>query len=94
MKKSASPPSSQSDLDSLSLEDALKELELIVNRMEDPSTPLEKAMEFYGRGMALSKHCSIRLAGFEQQVLLVQKAHTGELKTTPFPEGESPEGHE
>jgi exodeoxyribonuclease VII small subunit len=66
------------------LEDALKELEGIVQRLEDPSTALETAIQQYSRGMDLSRACAQRLAGLERQILLVQRGPQGEAVLEDF----------
>ncbi len=54
--------SSTSDIKSLSFEQALKELELIVNQLEKGQVELEKAIANYARGAALREHCEAKLA--------------------------------
>jgi exodeoxyribonuclease VII small subunit len=68
----------------INLEEALRELESIVTRLEDPSTTLEEAISQYSRGMELSKACAQRLAGLERQILLVQRGSNGEPTTVEF----------
>lgn len=50
------------DISSLSFEQALKELELIVSQLEKGQIELEKAIESYTRGSALRTHCEQKLS--------------------------------
>ena len=49
------------DLESLSFEQALAELEQIVARLESGQAPLEDSIRLYERGAALKAHCEKRL---------------------------------
>ncbi|MBA3813236.1 MAG: exodeoxyribonuclease VII small subunit [Alphaproteobacteria bacterium] len=48
-------------IESMSFEDALRELEAIVRRLEEGKTNLEDAMAAYERGAALRAHCEKKL---------------------------------
>jgi exodeoxyribonuclease VII small subunit len=52
---------SDSNVKDLNYEDALAELERIVNQLENDQLPLEKAMELFERGQNLVKRCEILL---------------------------------
>ncbi|WP_208588311.1 exodeoxyribonuclease VII small subunit [Gracilibacillus suaedae] len=52
----------------LSFEEALEQLESIVNKMEEGEVPLEKAMEYYAEGSKLSKICHDKLVSAEKQM--------------------------
>jgi exodeoxyribonuclease VII small subunit len=47
----------QSEVDDLSYEQALAELEEIVASLEANKLPLEESMKLYERGQALTRHC-------------------------------------
>jgi exodeoxyribonuclease VII small subunit len=49
------------DIQSLSFEQALAELEQIVARLESGQAPLEDSIRMYERGAALKSHCETRL---------------------------------
>ncbi|MGD9378627.1 MAG: exodeoxyribonuclease VII small subunit, partial [Methyloceanibacter sp.] len=49
--------SSNADIAKLSFEDALKELETIVDRLEKGDVELEASISIYERGEALRAHC-------------------------------------
>ena len=57
-------------VDELSYEEAMKELEGIVEALEDGQNPLEESIKLFERGQALVAHCSALL---EAAQLKVQK---------------------
>ncbi len=58
-------------------EDALAELERLVQRMEDGQLPLDQLLDNYRRGAELLESCRSRLAAIEEQVKVVED---GQLK--------------
>jgi len=52
----------------MSFEDAMKELEAVVNRLESGDVPLEDSIKLYERGAALKEHCQKKLAEAEEKV--------------------------
>ncbi|UFT97728.1 exodeoxyribonuclease VII small subunit [Radiobacillus kanasensis] len=64
-----------------SFEEAMTELEEIVEKLEEGDVPLEKAIEYYQDGMMLSKLCSEKLTKVEQQMEQIMNEH-GEFE--PF----------
>lgn len=64
-----------------SFEEALRELEEIVGKLEEGDVPLEKAIEYFKEGMSLSKLCHTKLQTVEKQMDLILK-EDGEL--APF----------
>lgn len=62
------------DIDTLSFEQALAELEQIVTRLESGQAPLEDSIRLYERGAALKGHCERRL---DQARLRVEKIVMG-----------------
>ena len=58
----------QPDVSGLSFEQALKELEGIVTRLEQGSVPLEESIAIYERGDALRAHCDKLLKAAEARV--------------------------
>lgn len=64
-----------------SFEDAMKELEQIVAKLEEGDVPLEKAIEYFQEGMSLSKLCHTKLQTVEKQMDSILK-EDGEL--APF----------
>lgn len=62
----------------LSFEDALAQLQTIVDALENADLPLEEAVKKYEEGMALSKHCHGLLEDAEQVLTKVLKNHKEE----------------
>ena len=66
----ASAKKSEKPVEELSYEDALAELEGIVESLEGEQNPLEESMKLFERGQALVTHCGALL---ESAQLKVQK---------------------
>jgi exodeoxyribonuclease VII small subunit len=60
--------SSNADIARLSFEDALKELETIVDRLEKGDVELEASISIYEKGEALRAHCDKLLRSAEARV--------------------------
>lgn len=52
----------------LTFEEAMKNLEEIVERLEEGDVPLEEAISIYRKGMELSKLCHDKLKNVEEQL--------------------------
>ena len=61
----------------LSYEDALAELDRLVQRMETGQMPLDQMLDGYRRGAELLALCRSRLSAIEEQVKVLEQ---GELK--------------
>jgi exodeoxyribonuclease VII small subunit len=59
----------------LNMEEALKDLEQIVDRLEDGKLSLEESLALFERGIRLVRLCSTRLESAEQRI----ESLTGEL---------------
>lgn len=57
-----------SDIATMSFEDAMKELESVVSRLESGNASLEDSIKLYERGAALRAHCEARLREAEERV--------------------------
>jgi exodeoxyribonuclease VII small subunit len=55
-------------LETLSFEDAIKELTTIVSGIEQGQIPLEASLKQYERGMDLIKHCRTILQNAEKRI--------------------------
>ena len=75
-------------LDTLSFEDALKELTDIVGKMESGNVPLEDSVRLYERGDALRKHCEKKLADAQAKIEKISVNKDGSLSTAPLDEQE------
>lgn len=69
MPRSPAPPPAP---DTLSFEDALRELEAIVAAMESDGLPLEESLAAYKRGVEVLRAAQARLAAAEQQVKVLE----------------------
>ena len=69
-------------------EDALGELEGIVQRLEKGELPLEDSLVAFERGVALVRSLSQRLAEVEQRVEVLLRSEAGKFVLRPAPEGE------
>jgi len=55
-------------IEDLAFEDALKELEIIVGKLESGDTPLQQAIELYERGNKLRQRCADRLDAAQARI--------------------------
>lgn len=56
------------DIKAMKFEDALAELEKIVQKLEQGQVKLDEAIDAYERGAALKKHCEARLAEAQARI--------------------------
>jgi exodeoxyribonuclease VII small subunit len=63
---------SASEQTSASFEDAMAELEQLVDRMEAGELPLEASVAAYKRGSELVKYCAAQLERVERQVKVLE----------------------
>lgn len=61
-------PEANQDIAGMSFEDALKELEEIVDKLEKGNVGLEESIAIYSRGEALKNHCNMLLRNAEQKI--------------------------
>jgi len=76
----------KSKLTDLDFENAYKQLETLVERMERGDQDLEKSLNDFERGVALMKHCHSVLKDAEQKVDVLVKDNQGLFSTEPFEE--------
>ncbi len=67
------------DVDALSFEAALKELEGIVSRLEQGQVDLEDSIALYERGQALKAHCERKLKSAESRLEKIVQGAGGQL---------------
>lgn len=72
-----------SDIAQLSFEQALKELENLVRKLESGESGLEQSITEYERGTALKEHCLKKLHEARLKVERIVQKQTG-LTTEPF----------
>lgn len=76
--------SNPQNITTLSFEQALKELEAIVRKLEGGQGELESAIADYERGTALQQHCQKRLADAKMKVEKIMQAADGTLTAGPL----------
>jgi len=74
----------QEKTETLSFEQALKELEMIVRKLESGSGDLESSINEYVRGTELKAYCEAKLKDAKLKVEKVLKAQDGNLTLTAF----------
>ena len=72
------------DVTTLSFEDALKELENVVRRLEEGRLPLEDAIDSYARGASLKERCEALLSQARLKVEAVLAAADASITTQPM----------
>ncbi len=68
-------------------EEALKELEEIVNRLEQGEIPLEEALHLFEQGVKLSRLCHTKLDEAQKRVEVLLKDEAGKMTARPFERG-------
>lgn len=71
----------------IDFEAAMRDLEELVDRLEQGEMPLEESLAAFERGVMLTRNCQIALKDAEQKVeILLKKA--GEASAEPFEPGD------
>ncbi len=65
-------------------ESSLTELEKIVLEMEAGNLPLQRALELFERGVAMSRYCQQQLDEAERKVEILIKGQDGNITSMPF----------
>ncbi len=71
-------------LETMSFEEALRELETIVRRLEEGKTSLEEAINAYERGASLRIHCEKKLKDARLRVEHIVVGTDGTITTKPI----------
>ncbi|GAB4073499.1 exodeoxyribonuclease VII small subunit [Barrientosiimonas marina] len=71
----------------LSFEEAMQQLEKIVEKLEQGDVPLEKAISYYQEGMQLSKLCNNKLTNVQEKMTKIMNEH-GQYETFDVQEEE------
>lgn len=80
-----SDPNSQKipdDIAKMSFEEALKELEQIVEKLDSGQVDLDQSIEIYTRGSQLKQHCDTKLRNAQERVDKIV-GRNGALSTEP-----------
>lgn len=73
----------KSDIQKMSFEDALQELETIVRNLESGSGKLDAAIDAYERGAALKKHCEAKLREAQAKIEKISIDAGGAVSSEP-----------
>jgi exodeoxyribonuclease VII small subunit len=68
------------------IEQAMKQLEQIVQDLESGDLPLEKAIKKFEEGVQLSKFCSQKLDETEKRITILMQNPDGKTSEAPFPD--------
>lgn len=71
------------DIAKMSFEDAMAELESIVESMERGEARLDDAITAYERGAALKQHCETRLREAQDKIEKIQLGADGSISVEP-----------
>lgn len=71
------------DIKKLSFEEALSELETIVQKLEGGTVELEESIEIYTRGQQLKAHCESKLKDAQTRIEKIVVSSSGEVKAEP-----------
>jgi exodeoxyribonuclease VII small subunit len=75
--------------DTPEFEQALAELETLVERLERGELPLDQALKTFERGVELTRHCQASLKAAQQRVEILLKRN-GQPEPEPFAPQELP----
>jgi exodeoxyribonuclease VII small subunit len=65
-------------------EQSMKQLERIVQELEDGDLPLEKAIKKFEEGIKLTKFCSEKLDETEKKISILLEGADGQMIEKPF----------
>ena len=71
------------DIEGMSFEAALAELEQIVRSLEQGQAPLDESIELYQRGDRLKRHCEANLQAAQEKVERIVIGEGGAVGTEP-----------
>lgn len=72
------------DIQAMSFEDALAELESIVRKLEGGQVSLEESIEIYTRGTQLKQLCESKLKSAEARIRKITEGEGGALSAAPL----------
>lgn len=73
----------QTPVDEMSFEDAMRELEKVVSDLERGDVELELSIKLYERGAKLKKRCETKLKEAEEKVAAITIDSSGQIGTKP-----------
>ena len=75
-------------LDQVTFEQALQRLEEIVRKMEHGDVELEQSLALFEEGIALSRHCAVRLNEADERIAVLMKKADGVVAEVDMETGE------
>ena len=69
-------------------EDAISELEDIVSKLENGELSLEESIEYFQKGIELSKYCSEKLDEVEKRISILIEDEQGRVREEPLEVGD------
>ena len=69
-----------------SFEEAISELENIVNQLENGDLTLEESIDYFQKGVELSKYCTKKLDEIEKKISLLIEDEEGNIQERLFTE--------
>ncbi|MGA3056599.1 MAG: exodeoxyribonuclease VII small subunit [Candidatus Limnocylindrales bacterium] len=84
-------PEAAVEIDSLSFDEALTELQRAVSELEQGGLPLERSLALYERGVALHERCATLLGQAELRVQRLLERSSGALEVAEAHAGEAPD---
>jgi len=79
MSQTDGSPKLEADIKAMSFEEALKELEQIVGKLEAGQVDLSQSIHFYERGEVLRAHCEKQLKDAELRIEKISMNANGEV---------------
>ncbi len=76
--------SHKSDIENLSFEDALTQLEVIVRELESGRTKLDDAVNAYEKAVALKQLCENKLKSAQLKIEKIEISPNGSINITPI----------
>ena len=76
------PPDSV--IQNLSFEDAMRQLDEVVKRLEAGQDKLDDALALYERGVALRQHCAVKLAEAQARIDRIEIGPDGQITVKPM----------
>jgi exodeoxyribonuclease VII small subunit len=69
---------SDTPVEKMSFEDAMRGLEEVVQKLDSGDVPLEESIRLYERGAQLKAHCEEKLKEAEEKVALITRGADGQ----------------
>lgn len=69
---------------SKTFEEAMAELEEIVEKLEKGELPIDESIEYFQKGVELSRYCSKKLDEVEKKITLLIEKENGDIKEEIF----------